>query len=223
MASGGQQPIAATPSGDGLRTATAARGRGSFWPRSRRGRRLATACLLLVALGGAAGVVLLTFGSSTPQSKYGLIPDWLPKPTVPVGRIVQASAAHRWLAIQGDTVSVQLTQGHVLATAVGPAIPSSIPQEAEENDVETSPGTFTVTLASASGVVPLNPRAFTIVENGRLYHPRFPSGRLPARVAPGRTVTLTMKAVLPEGDGSVRWAPNGGTPIVAWEFNLELD
>ena len=186
--------------------------------------RLAAAWLVVVAVVGAAGVLLLTMSSSGPSLKYGLIPDWLPKPTVPVGRIVQASAAHRWLAIEGDTVSVDLARGHVMATAVGPALPSNVPEEAEEDAVETTPGTFIITFTSASGVVPLSRRAFTIIENGRVYRPHVSaSGPLPTRVTPGRTVTLKLKTVLPEGDGSVRWAPAGGIPIVAWEFHVELD
>jgi hypothetical protein len=223
MGSSGQPPLTA----DALRTASSARGGSrAFWPGSGRRRRIVVAGLAVLLIAVAAGVISLTRGSSAPQLKYGLIPDWLPKPTVPVGRIVQASAAHRWLAIEGDTVSVRLARGRVMATVVGPALPSNIPQAAQEDDVETSPGTFTVTLASASGVVPLGAHAFTIIENGHILRARVSGigGRpLPARVTPGGPVTLTLKAVLPEGDGSVRWAPAGGAPIVAWEFHVELD
>lgn len=80
-----------------------------------------------------------------------------------------ASSAHPWLAIEGDTVSVQLARAHVLATAVGPAVP-------EEGHFPVPPATrctFTFTLARASGTVSLSAAAFTIVDEfGHLLHPR---------------------------------------------------
>lgn len=154
---------------------------------------------------------------------YGKIPTWLPKASVPVGRTVGASAAHPWLAVEGDTVSVHLTRGRVLATTVGPAVP----EEGRFPVPATSPCTFIVTLTAASGAVPLSPTAFTITDElGHLHHPRVTlrgGGTLPARVPPGRTVSLTVRDVLPTGNGRLRWAPQGTAPIVSWDFDVEID
>jgi hypothetical protein len=156
-------------------------------------------------------------------AEYGGLPSWLPKAKVPVERVLQASPAHPALAIQGNTVSVHLAQGQVLATAVGPTVPESgrFPVPA------TSPCTFIVTFAAASGVVPLGPSAFTFLdEQGHVRHPRVTAmhgGALPRQVLPGRPVSLKVYDVLPTGDGGLTWAPGGGRPIVSWDFDVEID
>ena len=142
---------------------------------------------------------------------------------MPVGRMVKASAASPRLAIEGDTVSVYVARGHVLATAVGPAVPA----EGQVPVPSTSPCTFTVTLARASGTVPLAAAAFTIVDEfGHLHHPQVTAGNgrpAPADIAAGTTVTLIVKDVLPTGNGQLRWAPQTAKPIVSWDFDVEID
>lgn len=59
----------------------------------------------------------------TSGNAYGYIPAWLGTPKVPVGRVVTATPTHPWLAVQGDTVRVQLPNARFLATVVGPAVP----------------------------------------------------------------------------------------------------
>ena len=204
-------------------------GSRAFGPGSRRVLGLG-AVALVVALAVSAGVVPIRPGGSAgappaerSSAKYGQIPAWLPKATVPVGRTVEASAAHPWLAIEGDTVSVHLADGRAMATAVGPAVP----EEGAFPVPATSPCAFTVTLTAASGAVPVSPRAFTILDElGQLHHPRVTAaggGAPPARVARGQTVRLTVSAVLPTGNGRLRWAPAGATPIVSWDFDVEID
>ena len=155
-------------------------------------------------------------------ARYGRIPSWLPKPKVRVGRTAVATAARPWLAIEGDTVSVRLARGRVLATAVGPAVP----HEGQFPVPATTPCTFTITFTAASGGVPLNAKAFTIIdEYGHLHHPRVTAtdGSPPPHIVPGRTVSLTATDVLPTGNGQLRWAPHGAAPIVSWDFDVEID
>ena len=139
-----------------------------------------------------------------------------------VGRIVQASAAHPWLAIEGDTVSVRLARGRTLATAVGPAIQwrGRFPVPA------TTPCAFTITFTATSGEVPVRDGVLTIVdEYGHVHHPRVTAthgGSPPARVAAGRPVSLTVRDVLPTGNGQLRWAPGTARPVVSWDFDVEI-
>ncbi len=192
------------------------------------GRRSLTIAGLIATIAVAACVVLVTRGA--PPQRYGSIPNWLPKPKVAVDRIVQASAAHPQLsAIEGSTVSVRLAHGQVLANVVGPVVPEEVAEKAQDgdDDAETAPCTFTVTFRSAAGVVPLNASAFTILdERGQLHRLQVSDangGPPPTQVLPGKPVTLTMKATLPEGEGALRWAPKGPRVIAGWVFGLELD
>ncbi|HZL47906.1 MAG TPA: hypothetical protein VFC30_02720 [Solirubrobacteraceae bacterium] len=186
----------------------------------------------LVLLAASVGVLLPRHrGSARPQAlsparsqaRYGGIPSWLPKATAPVERVLQASSAHPVLAIQGNTVSVALTHGGVLATAVGPEVPESgrFPVPA------TSPCTFIVTFAAASGVIPLSAKAFTLIDEfGHVRHPRVTAmgGGVPPRQAlAGRPVSLKVYDVLPTGNGGLTWAPEGTRPIVSWDFDVEID
>ena len=154
---------------------------------------------------------------------YGSMPSWLRGRTAAVGRTLHASSRHSVLAIQGDSVAIDLPGGHVHATAVGPAVPhpGRVPIPT------TSPCTLTVTFTGASGVIPLSATAFTFVDElGQVHHPRVTAlggGPVPRQLTPGRTLSLTVRDVLPTGNERLEWAPNRQRPIVAWDFSLEID
>jgi hypothetical protein len=143
-----------------------------------------------------------------------------PRPTPDVGGIVRASLSHPRLAIEGDTVAVTLGDGRGLATIVGPAVaePGAIPPT-------TVRSTFTATIATRFGMLPLSTAAFTIIdEQGHVHRPSLStaSGRpLPSRIVPGHPVTLRLTTVLPVGAGLLAWAPRGSTPVVSWDFDVE--
>jgi len=191
-------------------------------PGSRRGLGLAA---VVLAAGGIAGGVLAGQSSGPAASaRYGGIPSWLPKAKVPVGRVVHASAAHPWLAIEGDSVVASLAHGHVTVTAVGPAVP----QEGRFPVPATTPCTFTATFSAASGSIPLRASDFSFLDEFGKVH-RDPlvralgGGPLPRTVAAGRPFSITVHAVLPTGNGRLRWAPQGAGPLVSWDFDVEID
>jgi hypothetical protein len=190
-------------------------------------RRVGRAAALLLTAVTAATVVLavglaLSHGG-TAANRHGSLPGWLPKSTLPVARVVTASAAHPWLAVEGDTVRADLRRGDTLVTAVGP----TVPEEGAIPVPTTSPCSFTVTFARTAGSVPLTASAFTITDElGHLHHPlvaRAGGGALPARVRPGQTITLTVSGVLPTGAGTLHWAPTGDAALVSWDFDVEID
>jgi hypothetical protein len=212
-------------------------GSRAFGLGSHRTARLVAGAALL-GLAAVLGVLLSRSGSSstvsahrgtavgTPHAsaeKYGGLPTWLPKAKVPVGQVLHASRAHPALSIQGEAISVDLGNANVLTTAAGP----SVPEEGRTPVPETSPCTFIVTFARASGIVPIAATAFTFIdEHGDVRHPRITAmnGGPPAgQVAPGQTVSLTISDVLPTGDGALVWAPGGGRPIASWDFDVEID
>jgi len=207
---------AQSPSREGSRAAR---------PGSRRAALLGPAAILAAALVVS---VALTLGGGGPSpgaasGRYGGIPSWLPKPAIPVNRVVQASAAHPWVGIEGDTISVHLSGAHVLVTAVGPAVP----EEGRFPVPATSPCSFSVTFTAVSGTIHLRGASFTILDElSQLHHPRVTipgGGALPRSLGPGRTLTVIFRDVLPTGGGQFRWAPMGAKPIAAWDFDVEID
>jgi hypothetical protein len=157
------------------------------------------------------------------SDRYGSLPSWLPKVSAPVNRPIPASPRHPVLVIQGDSVAVRLPRGRAVVTAVGPRVPDT-----GRGPVATiSPCTFVVTLTAGSGSVPITARAFTLVDDQhRIHHPRVrpTNGEpLPSTLPPHTTLSLTLHAVLPAGDGGLEWAPDGGRPVAAWDFVAETD
>lgn len=187
------------------------RGGRAFGPGPRR-------FLTAAAVIGAAAV-LAACGASK-KTTYGGLPSFLPKSTVPVNRIVTASAARPQLAVQGATVAVVLPAGGALATVVGPALPPFVlPQPL------TLKAVFTITLAQAHGTVPIRISDFSIKEqSGKVQQPQLVAGTPapPADLPAGGHVTFKVTAVLPSGEGLLRWSP-GGTLLVGWDFIVEND
>ena len=186
------------------------------------------ALAVLLSGGGTSSVAHERQGTAigTPHAstaKYGGLPAWLPKSKTPVGRVLHASHAHPALSIQGEAISVDLGSARVLATAAGP----SVPEEGKTPVPETSPCTFIVTFAHVHGVVPLSAASFAFIdEQGHVRHPHVTAmdgGAPPSHVASGQTVSLTVKDVLPTGDGALMWTPGGGRPIASWDFDVEID
>jgi len=182
------------------------------------------------AIGAAIAVPLALDGSPAAKDraaalKYGGIPSWIPKAKVPVTRIVHASPAHPWLAIEGDTVAVALPGGRGLVTAVGPEVPPGVVGHIPL--VTHTLCTFIVTYAQVKGALPLKPRAFTIVDElGQLIQPhvtQLGGGRLAALAVGSRPLSVKVSAVLPVGSGTLRWAPLAGRPVVSWDFDVEVD
>lgn len=160
----------------------------------------------------------------TSGETYGYVPAWLGRAEVPVGRLVTATPAHPWLAIQGDTVRVKLPGAQVLATASGPAVPHRHHVQVPK----TSPCRFIVTLTNASAPVAVIPRQFAAIdEQGRLHTLTVTNqnGGKPARqITPGETIDLKLYAVLPTGQGRITWSPLADRkPLVQWDFDLETD
>jgi hypothetical protein len=157
------------------------------------------------------------------NATYGTLPSWLPKATVPVGRVVQASALHPWIGIEGDTVVVHLAGHRVDATLVGP----QVPKEGQFPLPRTTPCTFFLTLTNATGQIPITAAHLAIFdERGHRYTPRIRSltgAAAPSHVGPGQSVTARLDTILPTGAGEVVWTTNGTAPLVSYEFVTEID
>jgi hypothetical protein len=179
-------------------------------------------------IGYAAQPGLAPFGrdvfTNVAGRSHHVARNWLPRAALAAAdRVLTATPRRPRLAIEGDTVAVHLTGGRAMVTAVGPAVP----KEGQAPVPATSPCQFTVTVSAVRGSIPLSSRAFAFLgEHGTRNGARVTlrgGGRLPRRVVAGRPVTLTVNAVLPIGNGQLRWAPMGGKPVVSWDFDVEVD
>ena len=154
-------------------------------------------------------------GRPVPAShRYGGIPAWLRAVMSGAAGVSRAALGHPVLAVQGDTVAVDLPGRRLRATAIGPAVPRALAANAART---TAPASFTVTVTGGSRATVNRLGAFTIVDElGHVHHPRV------AVVRHARTTTVTVRDVLPVGNGQLRWLPDGRHGLVAWDFDLEL-
>lgn len=183
--------------------------------------------LAVLVVAGLVGLLIASGGSSsTPvasQAKYGGLPSWLPKPKHLTGRTLTAGAGHPAVSIQGEAIAVHLAGGSVYATVVGP----EVPEEGKFPVPATSPVSFVLTFAQASGTVPLRTADLEFVDgDGNVHHPvvtALHGGPLPAHVPTGKPFSVRLRGVLPTGDGAVEWKPEPGRPIAGWAFTVEID
>jgi len=164
---------------------------------------------------------------------YGSLPSWLPKDTVkPASPKVETASATRPIVDeqQGYTVQAQLASGSVDVTAVGPQVPDYVTNYAQSGlwpSAKLVPSTFYVTFADVKGSIPISARAFDVLTDDGQIIPATVSvdggGTVPAALRAGQHIMLTVKTKTLEGQGSIRWAPNGPKVLVGWIYQLELD
>jgi len=157
--------------------------------------------------------------AANPDNTYGALPSWLPKSTIPVNRIVVASARSPKLGIEGDTIKAILPQGQTLITLSGPTVPPFVTPPPP-----TTTATFTFSMTATTGTVPIRPGDFELVDGqGHFYSPQAFAGPEPPALAPvGRTVSFEITEVMATGAGSIRWSPDG-VPLTTWDFTVEND
>jgi hypothetical protein len=157
------------------------------------------------------------------NTTYGALPSWLPQVSIPTGRVVSASSTHPWTAIEGDTVIAHLPHGTAAVTLTGPEIPviGRVPTPKTERT------RFLITVSHVRGAVPLRSQSLTVVdEHGHLHGVALTPIGPQHSDATSRPVSSSLSqffVVLPAGDGAVRWAPEGGLPLITWDFVADYD
>lgn len=200
----------------------------------RPGPRTALAAVVAAAVAAVLLVILLSGGGQRTAGRvtsYGHLPKWLPKLSTVAPKLEVATATKPILSeAQGYTVHAVLRSGATDITAVGPQIPgwvASYVQSGVWPAAKPVPATFVVTLASVTGSVPVSAAAFTVLtDGGQILHPKVAAmgaGAVPAELHPGQHLNLKVTTSVPEGSGSIRWAPLGRRVLVGWIYQLELD
>jgi hypothetical protein len=182
------------------------------------GPRWAAVAVAVVLLALAAGLS----GCGSSNDKYGSTPSFLPKSEIKADSVLTGTVARPALTSSGDAVLARLAGGSVLITVTGPDVPG----EGLPNQKENTTCTWTVTISSAHGKVPVSLAAFTALDHlGAVSHPVVVAGtpRPPAVVQAGATVRFSIRAVMRTGEGLIRWAPESHHILASWDFTVEND
>jgi hypothetical protein len=175
-------------------------------------------------IGGVLAFALFALSgcSSGPKHTYGSTPAFLPSSAITPDSVLTGTAARPALTSEGDSVRVQQAQGSVLATVLGPEVPG----EGLPHVTPTTTCTWTVTMRSATGRVPLRVADFTALDHlGGLSHPGLVPGTAvpPSILTAGQTVSFELRAVMRTGEGLIRWAPGSSHVLASWDFTVEND
>jgi hypothetical protein len=183
--------------------------------------------VVTVMASGALGVgIAEALGGSGHQAnsagRYGALPSFLPTSSLQPDSALTGSAARPALTSEGDAVQARLPHGSALITVSGPVVPGEgLPYQAT-----ATTATWTVTVAHATGRVPISTKAFSTIDSlGKTYHPAFVPGqpRPPAVLRPGRRTSFELRVVMPVGQGAMRWAPAANDLLATWDFVVEND
>ena len=183
-------------------------------------RSLPLAAVLLTL----AGCGTTAAGGSASATHFGGYPTYLPSSTLNYrSDTVQTGTVQRpALTSQGDGVEVKTMRWSVLVTVTGPEVPGEgLPYQAPATTC-----TWIVTMADATGPVPVSASDFTSIDaENDVYRPAFVAGQpQPPRVLrPGQTISFELRAVEATGEGLMRWAPDGRNIVAKWDFVVEND
>ena len=175
--------------------------------------------VLLVTMGwGIHGLVANPgLNSADPQT-------WLPKQQLdhPIDQTIAGSTARPGLTVAGGTVQVSTPEFSVLASVNGPVVPG----EGLPVIQRFTTCTWTISLSHVRGSVPISVADFDTIDHLQTTYtlalvPGQP--KLPATLHAGQTVTFKVRAVMPTGEGLLRWAPDGKNIVAKWDYQVEND
>jgi hypothetical protein len=187
-------------------------------------RPLTIVVALAVGLAGcgSSGAPGKAAATRTTEPPYGALPSYLPKSAITPDAVLTGTAARPALTTEGDTVKVDLGGVSLMATVTGPEVPGEgLPYQAEATTC-----TWALTLSGATAPVPITVADFSTIDHlGAVYHPVPVPGRAqpPATLQPGQTARFELRAVMPTGEGLMRWAPAQQQIVASWDFEVEND
>jgi hypothetical protein len=171
---------------------------------------------VLIALFAALGVGVYGLTASHGRS-LGYV---APQPAV--DRTLVGTVAHPALTVEGDYVKAHASTFSVLAVVNGPVVPGEgLPYQATFTTC-----TWTISLSHVVGKVPISVADFDSIDHrGVVYKPYLVPGqpKLPKVLLPGHSLSFQIRAVMPVGEGLMRWAPNGNNIIAKWDYQVEND
>jgi hypothetical protein len=169
--------------------------------------------VLLAALG---------FGVYGLTAAHGRTIGYVAPQRHPVDQTVVGTLAHPALTIEGDYVKAHTSTFSALAVVNGPVVPGEgLPFQATFTTC-----TWTISLSHVTGRVPISVADFDSIDHrGVVFNPYLVPGqpKLPSILLPGHSLTFKIRAVMPVGEGLMRWAPDGDHIVAKWDYQVEND
>ncbi len=193
----------------------------------------------VVLVGGCSGSTTPSAGRTTPSAAshgsagpltrhdrandtYGSLPTWLPSNSVDNNAPLTGTAGNPAVTSEGDEVRATVGGTHVTAQVDGPVVPGEgLPEQPDSTTC-----TWTVSLRVTGGSLPLSRRDFNSLDHlGTIYRVSAVPGQppIPSSVTPGHPAHFELRAVMPTGEGVMRWSPNRRTILGEWDFTVEND
>ena len=110
----------------------------------------------------------------------------------------------------------------VLAVVNGPVVPG----EGLPNQMPYTTCTWTISFSHVVGRVPIAVADFDSINHlGAVFKPYLVPGQpeLPSVLVTGQRLTFQLRAVMPVGEGLMRWAPDGDHIVAKWDYQVEND
>jgi hypothetical protein len=180
---------------------------------------IAIFAVLFAALG--LGIYGLT---SSPHLNLADPHAWLPKQQLDhaVNKTLVGTVAKPALTVEGDYVEVHTPTFSALALITGPNVPGEgLPFQANYTTC-----TWTISLSHVVGQVPIAVSDFDSIDhNQTAYKPYLvpDEPQPPATLRTGQDLTFEIRAVMPVGEGLMRWAPDGNHIVAKWDYQVEND
>lgn len=182
-----------------------------------------------IVMGGVVAILLACIGvgiyglAGRPTTNYSDPRSWLPKQQLdqPVDRTVVGTVSAPALAIVGAEVLVKTPTFTALATVTGPLVPG----EGLSFQASFTTCTWTVSIWHVTGRLPLAIADFdTIDHTGTAIQPALVVGQdMPSVLTTGQRASFQIRAVMPVGEGLMRWAPDGNNIVAKWDYQVEND
>jgi hypothetical protein len=181
-------------------------------------------------IGATFAVLFVVLGIGT----YGLIAksrpnladaaSHIPKQVLDhsVDQTLIGTVARPALTVEGDYVEVRAATFSVLAVVNGPVVPG----EGLPNQMPYTTCTWTISFSHVVGRVPIAVADFDSINHlGAVFKPYLVPGQpeLPSVLVTGQRLTFQLRAVMPVGEGLMRWAPDGDHIVAKWDYQVEND
>ena len=178
---------------------------------------IAVVLLAVMAWGVNALVAKPTVNYADPSS-------WLPKQQLdhPVDQTIAGSVGHPGLTENGGYVQVTTPTFSALAVVSGPVVPG----EGLPVVQRYTTCTWTVSIDHVQGTVPVSLADFDTIDHRQtVYSLSMVPGQqpLPTTLRAGQSLTFKVRAVMPTGEGLLRWAPDGNDIVAKWDYHVEND